>query len=195
MAQTPPFRNRPRLHLALAPLTGSPRPLDQSASNSSKLSTSLSVTAYSPFRSAGLKPPTPYVASTQFTPRPLRKPNSRRSHVWFRIRRAAKSKSFWLFLLFGIVTLWWFSGADELNSIRLNARKLGNGMFTEERTRGLQFFPATNPKIHVSFSLDHSKDNLLINDSTLVAGHQLQIGFGEMAHFQVNSKLYQTVSP
>lgn len=193
MAQTPPFRNRPRLHLALAPLTGSPRPLDQSISNSSKLPTPLSITAYSPFRSAGLKPPTPYGGLMQFNPRPSRKPNGRQSYVWFRVRRAVKSKSLWLFLLIGILTLWCFSGADELNAIRLNARKLGNGMFAEERTRGLQFFPATNPKIHVCFLLDHGKDSLLIKNSMLVVGQQLQIDSGEMAHFQASSRHYRTV--
>lgn len=37
-----------------------------------------------------------------------------------------------------------------MDLVRDGATKLSREFFSEERTRGLQFFPATNPKIHVS---------------------------------------------
>ena len=46
--------------------------------------------------------------------------------------------------------LWWVNGGrDEMDVVRLGASEFGRGFFPEERTQGLQFFPATNPKIHV----------------------------------------------
>ena len=34
--------------------------------------------------------------------------------------------------------------------VRVGAADFGRDLFQEQRTQGLQFFPATNPKIHVS---------------------------------------------
>lgn len=45
--------------------------------------------------------------------------------------------------------LWVNGGRDEMDLVRLGASEFGLGFFPEERTQGLQFFPATNPKIHV----------------------------------------------
>lgn len=46
--------------------------------------------------------------------------------------------------------LWWFNGGSEdLDLVRVGAAGLGKDFFQEGITRNLQFFPATNPKIHV----------------------------------------------
>ena len=53
-------------------------------------------------------------------------------------------------LMLGALMLWWVNGGrDELDLVKLGATELGKELFQEERTRDLQFFPATNPKIHV----------------------------------------------
>ncbi len=46
--------------------------------------------------------------------------------------------------------IWWFNGGrDEMDLVRDGAAGLKREFFAEGRTRGMQFFPATNPKIHV----------------------------------------------
>lgn len=53
-------------------------------------------------------------------------------------------------LMLGALMLWWVNGGrDELDLVKLGATELGKELFQEERIRDLQFFPATNPKIHV----------------------------------------------
>ena len=50
--------------------------------------------------------------------------------------------------------LWWLNGGkDELDLVKLGASELGKELFQDERTRNLQFFPASNPKIHVCRAL------------------------------------------
>ena len=161
MSQTPPFRSRPNLHLSLStPLiatasqTSHDVPIATSFSASRVRPFAVSATSYSPFRSAGLKPPTPYGDSIHFSPK--------RSHVpaflslgnnWFRCRRVWNGRLLvLLILLCGIV--WWVGGGfkEELNIVRLGVSEFGLGdqSFHVEITKDLQFFPAANPKIHVS---------------------------------------------
>lgn len=148
--QTPPFRSRPKLHLATTQLTGSPGNPTQPSQTPGSIPTLLNTTAYSPFRSAGLKPPTPYGGPMQFAPRSPQKSRMCRNCAYFRARRFLNSKIFWLVLLFGALTLWWRGGgADKLDIVKLSASELGRELFPESRTRDLQFFPATNSKIHV----------------------------------------------
>ena len=152
MAETTltPFRNRPNLHLSLSQLSGSPRAL--AYTNSMPLGTPLTSTTYSPFRSAGLKPPTPYGGPMHFTPR-----NERRryfdTYSWYRIKRVLNSRPLWFLLALVALFLWWFhNGRDNLTMARLEAKRLGKDLFPEGRTKDLRFFPATNPKIHVCWT-------------------------------------------
>lgn len=154
MAETTPtpFRNRPNLHLSLTQLSGSPRAPGH-ASSSLPLGTPLTSTTYSPFRSAGLKPPTPYGGPMHFTPR-----NERRryfeTYSWYRIKRMLNSKPLWFLLALVALIFWWFHGGrNEMSMARLDAKRFGKDLFPEGRTKDLQFFPATNPKIHVRWPL------------------------------------------
>ena len=161
MSQTPPFRSRPNLHLSLStPLiatasqTSHDVPIATSFSASRVRPFAASTTIYSPFRSASLRPPTPYGDSTHLSPK--------RSHVpaflrlgnnWSRYRRVFNGRLLVLLLLLcGI--MWWAGGGleKELEIIRLGASEIGLGdqRFHVEITKDLQFFPAANPKIHVS---------------------------------------------
>jgi hypothetical protein len=192
--QTPPFRTRPKLHLTLTQSTGSPGNASQPAQPSGIIPMPSNTTAYSPFRSAGLKPPTPYGGPTQFTPRSSRKFRDCRHNLCFCGRRVLNSKIFWLALLLGALALWWTGGgADQLDIVKLSASELGRELFPEVRTRDLQFFPATSPKIHVLLILNCVLVSRLMMKSMLVAGQRLRTGFAEMVPFQV-SCLQQTES-
>ena len=157
MSQVPPFRQRPNLHLALTQLSGSPRHPSQVTPSSTPLSTPVptpggtpfATTAYSPFLSGGLKAPTSYSSTSSFAPRHSSQSNYG-SYVWARIRYSLSSKPTWLFLMAVALMLWWFNGlSEELNVVKLNAAELGKGFMQERQMQDYQFFPASNPKIHV----------------------------------------------
>ena len=160
MSQIPPFRQRPNLHLALTQLSGSPRHPSQLISGSTPVSspvptpggTPFATTAYSPLRSAGLKIPTPYSSTPSFPARRFSiSPHG--DHLWFHVRRLLSSKPIWLTLLVAALTLWWFNGlSDEVDVVKLNAAGLGKELLQERRMQDYQFYPATNPKIHVRFA-------------------------------------------
>ena len=154
MSQTPPFRSRPNLHLSLTPLTGSP----VASRLNTPLATPFGTTKYSPFRSAGLIPPTPYGSPAQFSPR-----RSKADYVTYtkqRIRRTLGSRLLWLVLFF-VGLFWWWStgGKHNLEVVKLKSAGLGKGILAPEVTRGLQFFPASNPKIHVRLA-SHTQEGL-----------------------------------
>lgn len=149
MTQTPPFRGRPKFYLALTQSTGSPGHISQSAHGFNAFSTPVSHATYSPFRSAGLAPPTPYGVPVQFSPRTQRSIRYDK-YTWLRLGRVVSSKPVWFMLMLGALVLWWFNGGrDEMDLVRVGAAEFGRDFFQEQRTQGLQFFPATNPKIHV----------------------------------------------
>ena len=178
-----PFRNRPNLHLSLSQLSGSPRATGSAARLS--LGTPLATTTYSPFRSAGLKPPTPYGGPMTFAPR-----NERRryyeTHSWYRYKRILSSKSIWFLLALVALTVWWFHGGrDEISTARLDAKRLRKDLFSEGWTKDLQFFPASNPKIHVRKLLSLDCVLELIVCSTLGDGLQRRTGYARMGLFQV----------
>ncbi|KAL6721838.1 hypothetical protein ACLMJK_000943 [Lecanora helva] len=156
MSQSLPTRNRQNLRLALAQLNGSPRPSGQftplagslSVPNQSPAETPFGKTSYSPFRSAHLKPLSPYGSPVAFAPR-----SSDRTYYgkfyWFRIKRALSSKPIWLFLMAVVLLTWWFNGgSDELDLVNFSASGLGKELLQEMKMHDYQFFPATNPKIH-----------------------------------------------
>ena len=60
------------------------------------------------------------------------------------------SKSTWLFLMAVALMLWWFNGLSEgMDGVKISAAELGKGFLQERQMQDYQFFPATNPKIHV----------------------------------------------
>lgn len=157
MSQPPPLRNRPNLHLAFTQLNGSPRQPGQATPPTSSLSapymspgsTPFGKTTYSPYRSADLKPPTPYGGPISFAPRRSNK-SFYSQYKWFLVKRAFSSKPAWLFLMVAALTLWWFNGGSrELDVVKLSASGLGKEFLNERRMHDYQFYPATNPKIHV----------------------------------------------
>lgn len=69
---------------------------------------------------------------------------------WFRIKRIFSSKPLVLLLLVLALALWWFNGGSEdLDIVKLSASGLGKELMQERRMHDYQFYPATNPKIHV----------------------------------------------
>ena len=193
MSQHPPLRNRPNLHLALTQLNGSPRHHGQATPTTTSLSapsrspaeTPFGKTAYSPFRSAGLKPPTPYGGPISFAPR-----RSDRSlygnYNWFRIKRAFASKPILLVLMVFALIIWWFNGGSaEIDVVKLSASGFGKEFLNERRMHDYQFYPATNPKIHVRSSIILLHSPRLNQFSMLGDGHLLRIGFARMGPFRV----------
>src|SRR5579862_9052348 len=147
---TPPPRTRPDLYLTLPPLSPS---LESSSSyNGSPASTSFApfgATNYSPFRSVGLRPPSPFGSPALFPPRR----RQTRGYIWCRIRRCFNSKILWFTATFFGLLLWWGNGGkDGWHKIRDSPSGFGIAVFGSEIIKDLQFFPASNPKIHVSNS-------------------------------------------
>ncbi|MCJ1463355.1 hypothetical protein MMC07_001962 [Pseudocyphellaria aurata] len=170
MTQTPPLGGRPKLSLALTQLTGSPghiSHISQSAHRLNALSTPVPHATYSPFRSAGLAPPTPYGGPMQFSPR-THTSNRYSAYTRFRLGQVLGSKPLWFILMLGALVLWWFNGGSaEMDLVRVGAAEFGRDFFQEQRTQGLQFFPASNPKIHV-FSFVRVFNREIAKDSKYV---------------------------
>ena len=157
MAQTPSPRHRPNLHLSLTPLLGNPNQTYQSAPGHTPYSTPqvnpLVATTYSPFRSAGLKPPTPYGGSVRFFPRPNESSFAYGNYAWFCFRRLCTGRTSVLIVVLIGLLWWWRAGlSNDLQLVKLgvNDFRLVTQLFEAEDTKDLQFFPAVNPKIHVS---------------------------------------------
>ena len=151
MEQTPPFRSRPNLHLKFTPLR---RTMSAQMALPSPFSTPLSSTEYSPFRSAGLKPPIPYGGAVQFNPR-VTKQQSQHYHSSpksFHARKVLASRSLLCVLIIVGLLCWWGKGwRQEIETVIVGANDLGIGsqLFEVEATRDLRFFPASSSRIHV----------------------------------------------
>ena len=164
MSHSAPFRQRPNLHLALAQSTGSPRQSSQSTQhrtpnatpvstpNGTPLgpSTPFATTSYSPLRSAGQKLPTPYGSSLSLPPRRLSR-TRRGQRKWLAGKRPFASRSLLLLVLFTTLLVWLlFGGRKGLHNVKWSATNLGRDYLLQRRMQDYQFYPATNPKIHVS---------------------------------------------
>ena len=159
----PPIRNRPNLHLALTDLTGSPRqPAQATPPPTSRFitpyptpaDTPCAKTAYSPYYSTGLEAPAVHETSEPFTPRRTIKPYYR-NYNGYRFKRLFANKPVWLLLLIFSLALWWFNvGSEEIHVVKLGVISLGKEILHERRTHDYQFYPAANPKIHVSRQRD-----------------------------------------
>ncbi|CAF9923257.1 MAG: hypothetical protein ALECFALPRED_002342 [Alectoria fallacina] len=155
----PPLRNRPNLRLALTDLTGSPRQSAQSTPLPTSRfitpyptpgDTPFAKTAYSPYYSAGLKAPTVYETPESFTPR-----HTSRSCYGncngYRFKSLFASKPVWLLLMVVALALWWFNGgSEEMSVVKLGASGLGKEFLHQRKMHDYQFYPASNPKIHIT---------------------------------------------
>ena len=171
MSQPPPFRQRPNLHLAFAPLTGFPKHYINTEPTSrsetpvpTPTGTPLATTLYSPFALAGLKAPKVNSfsrsdsngAAIPYKPW-LHELPFYSKYSWFRVRRIFSSKPVWLFLMALALTLWWFSdGGHELDVVKLTASGFGKEFMQGRRMQDYQFYPASNPKIYVCMSSSFS---------------------------------------
>ena len=192
MSQAPPLRSRPNLHLGLSKLTGSPRPPNQSTPPTTPFSnpypspgeTPLAKTAYSPFSSAGLKAPHPYGSGDITIPRNRGRPWYG-NYAWFRVRRVLASKPILLVCMLIALSLWWCNGgSEEVDIVKLGTAGLGKEFLYERRMHNYQFYPATNPKIHVGL-IEVLPLIRLILASTLGVGLPPQIDFADMGLSQV----------
>ena len=155
----PPLRNRPNLRLALTDLTGSPRQSAQSTPPPTSRfitpyptpgDTPFAKTAYSPYYSAGLKAPTIYETPESFTPRRTSR-SCYRNCIGYRSKSLFASKPVWLLLMVVALALWWFNGgSEEMSVVKLGASGLGKEFLHQRKMHDYQFYPASNPKIHVS---------------------------------------------
>lgn len=158
MSQTSRFNHRPKLHLALPSLSSSPLNSVQNSPSGTPFSTPFApprtpfaTTKYSPFRSAGLKPPTPYRAPVQFNTR--RSKSSYGNYTWFRIKRLLASKALWIVVALLSLVWWWSNGGrEDLEAMKAKSSGLSIELLTSDITKDLQFFPASNPKIHVGYT-------------------------------------------
>lgn len=166
----PPLRSRPNLHLALTDLTGSPRQSAQSTPPPTSRfitpyptpgDTPFAKTAYSPYYSAGVIAPTLYETPESSTTRWKRR-SCHRKYNGRHFKRLLASKPVWLLLMLVTLALWWFNGgSEEINVVKLGASGLGKEYLLERRMHDHQFFPATNPKIHVSSQ--HNASSLAVS--------------------------------
>jgi hypothetical protein len=143
MSRTPTYHRRQTFHL---PLSNLDNPLTSGQKNTQP--NSPFGAPYSPYRSAELKPPTPYGGPMRFAPR---------GSYW----RAAKAtagklqyllskRPFWFVIVF-LGLLWWWGngGKEDLELVKVKSAGIKNELFAPQLTRGFQFYPASNPKIHV----------------------------------------------
>ena len=201
MSRIPPFRQRPNLHLALTPLTGSPRQYSSSTPTSrsetplpTPTGTPLANTSYSPFASNGHKPlrahsftdANSYGTAMSFKPRPRELPFYSK-YKWLQLRQILNSKVIWLLLMGVALLLWWFNGGSrKLDVVKLNAAGLGKEFLEGMKMQEYQFYPASNPKIHVSCP-DYPGIYPLSNEnSTQADGHQRPIDYARTGPFLVS---------
>ena len=84
------------------------------------------------------------------------------------------------------LALWWYhGGSDDINAVKLGASSLSKEFMRERRMHDYQFFPATNPKIHVGFPIIYSNIFSLTLCSTLADGRLRLIDYAKMERFLV----------
>ena len=68
-----------------------------------------------------------------------------------RVSHLLTKRSLWL-PVFVIALIWWWNQTSrvDLQSTSAGPDTFPKGIFVPDITRGMQFFPASNPKIHVS---------------------------------------------
>lgn len=70
------------------------------------------------------------------------------------VKRALNRKPVWFMIFLGLLMLWWLNGGrHEMDAMKMDAARLGRELLQDGITKDLQFFPASNPKIHVRFQV------------------------------------------
>ncbi|KAL8728716.1 MAG: hypothetical protein Q9166_005203 [cf. Caloplaca sp. 2 TL-2023] len=170
-----PFRSRPNLHLSLTQQTGSPCNPHAAAPTSSRFASPfgtpttspLATTSNSPYESAKLKAPSPYGGAVPFTPRQKHKYRRHVRAALLTLKRMLSTRTTWFLVVLVTTIVWWFNGGSEgFGAVKLGSAGYGRDLFQDGITQDLQFFPPSNPKIHVD-------------------GHRPPIAYERTAHFQV----------
>jgi len=180
MSQSAPIRNRGIFSAtSLSPTSAT---FDQSSIASSAPSSGSSYVS----TSSSLPPPGGYSRSGKLSG----------GYPWWRVKRLLTRPLIWVVLFIVGAIGWWSRGAShELQSpeVQLRLREI----FPPEITKDLQFFPASNHKIHVR---KHSPRNfwnqLTCASSTLDGGSLRQTAFALTAHSQVGAPIFcQSATP
>ena len=203
MSSAPPFRQRPDLNLDPTLLTGSPRRHGSSTPTSraetlipNLTGTPLAMNPYSPFTpitpanlkffKANSSPQAQYHETTTRYKPPSREPPFIRMWNRLQIRHLLNSKPIWLILMGLALVMWWFKGGGQkLDMAKLSASGLGKEFMQGRRMQDYQFYPASNPKIHVRFTRCFEEWNVDCV-SILADGHRPPIDYAKMEHFQVS---------
>lgn len=152
MDHTPPSRGRPKLQLRLTTTPSSPF-LHRSNSSAG---TPLGTTTYSPFRSASLKAPTAHKGDMRFVPK--RTGGQYVYRMLQQARRLLLSRLLWIVLALSMLVLWWWMGeGHDLRVPVFGPAEFGHGLHYPRVASSMHFFPASNPKIHVSCVLPFLK--------------------------------------
>lgn len=171
MSPQAPIRNRGIFSAAsLSPTSAS---FDQSSIASSNAPSGSSYTS----TSSSLPPPGGYSRSGKMSG----------GYPWWRVKRLLTRPLIWVIIIIVGAIGWWSRGAShELQSpeVQLRLREI----FPPEITKDLQFFPASNHKIHVcEHSLCKLRNWLTCASSTLDDGSLRQIVFALTAPSQVGA--------
>ncbi|KAL8870193.1 MAG: hypothetical protein Q9174_003704 [Haloplaca sp. 1 TL-2023] len=149
MTTQKPLRPRPKLHLALAQLTGSPyNPYAPPPTSGSFLSpfhtpttTPLATTSYSPFESDQSGAPSPSAGPMNFTPRQRHKYRHYGRAFSRKVKRILTRPATWYLVLIMVMMVWWVNGGSQgLAAVKLGAAGYSRHFFQNAATQGLQFY-------------------------------------------------------
>lgn len=123
----------------------------------------------------------------QFTPRQSHKYRRYSRAGWLKLKRILSNRATWLLLAIVLIVTWWFNGgSEELSAVKFGAAGFGKDLFKDGVTQGLQFFPPSNPRIHVRFPRRPAQTYTEYS-STLADGHRRQISCERTVLFQVET--------
>ena len=64
------------------------------------------------------------------------------------------TRTTWLLVTLLLTFVWWLNGGgEELGTVKFGAAGFGRDLFADGVTQDMQFFPPSNPKIHVRLLL------------------------------------------
>lgn len=145
MPRSTPIETPPDMYFPLTPLGVSPNPSTPGSPNR----TPLGAATYFPFRSAGLKPPAAERHRAWSNP-PRHFSSPHRSWTRFRLTRVLHSRSVLLLALLATAFWCWSNGRrHDVEGFDVESSNMRNELVAPEVTKNLQFYPASNAKIHV----------------------------------------------
>lgn len=96
------------------------------------------------------------------------------------MRQVLGSKLIWLLLMGIALLLWWFNGGiHKLDVVKMSATGLGKEFLAGMKMQEYQFYPASNPKIHVGTSNLNIVFTVADEISTLAGGPQPPTDYAE----------------